>query len=88
MCLIVEAVKKGPQRLEWIIFRTESYFLSKSLNVDLMYFPKVHLICQVILREVSHYLLHNLEGTIMKIAKSSMPKFTKITTIHLHCLSD
>ena len=42
LCLVVEVVEKFPQTSEWILYRTSCALLSRSWNVNFMYFPKLH----------------------------------------------
>lgn len=42
VCLVVEAVEKGPQTSKWILSRATCALLSQSWNVGFVYFPKVH----------------------------------------------
>jgi len=39
-------------------------------------------------RKARGYLFHNLQGVMMKMSKSSMPKFTNIATLHFLCLTN
>lgn len=88
LCLVMEAVEKGPPTSKWILSRAVCAFLSRSWKLDFMYFPKVHPLhtsyySKCSFREAYGYLLNNLQGTMMKMTNSFVPKFTFSNFMHL-----